>query len=124
MTLPEPVAKLNQKFYWGSSDWYRKYGRRSYVEGAFGNMKNPRTENLQRGTIQKNGLVWAQLVVTLIAVSYNVRMIRARHDRMASDKIDHPLLSPDEETVTHFSLSVEQEAWGIPTAHWPTRVNT
>lgn len=76
-------------------------------------MKNPRTENLQRGTIQKNGLVWAQLVVTLIAVSYNVRMIRARHDRMESDTIDHPLLSPNEETVTHFSLSVEQEAWAF-----------
>ncbi|HUX05499.1 MAG TPA: hypothetical protein VMV53_11435 [Acidimicrobiales bacterium] len=110
VTLPEQVAKLNQVQYWGSSAWYRTYGRRSYVEGAFGNMKNHRTENLRRGAIQKNGLVWAQLVVTLIAVSYNVRMIRARHDRMTHDPIDHPLLSSNEETVTHLSLSADQEA--------------
>lgn len=111
VTLPKQVAKLNQVQYWGSSAWYHTYGRRSYVEGAFGNMKNPRTENLRRGAIQKNGLVWAQLVVTLIAVSYNVRMIRSRHDRMTCDPIDHPLLSSDEKTVTHLSLSAEQEAW-------------
>ncbi len=111
ITLPESVAKLNQLHYWGSSEWYRVYGRRTYVEGAFGNMKNPRTENLRRGVIQKNGLVWAQLVVTLVAVSYNVRMIRSRHDRLAHDPIDHPLLSSDEETVTHLSLSADEEAW-------------
>ena len=110
VTLPESVAKLNQKFYWASTVWYRSYARRSYVEGVFGNMKNPRTENLRRGTIQKNGLVWAQLMVTLIAVSYNVRVIRARHDRMEFDPIEHPLLSPDAENRTHRSLSVEEEA--------------
>jgi hypothetical protein len=110
ITLPEEVAKLNQINYWGSTAWYIIYGLRSYVEGVFGNMKNPRTENLRRGTIQKNGLVWAQLVVTLMSASYNVRMIRSRHDRMESDPIDHPLLSPDAETVTHYSFSPEEEA--------------
>jgi len=74
-------------------------------------MKNPRTENLRRGTFQKDGLVWTQLVVTMVAASYDIRMIRARHFRMESDPIAHPLLSPDEETVTHLSLSVEQDAW-------------
>ena len=68
VTLPEQVAKLNQLLYWGSAAWYRVYGRRSYVEVVFGNMKNPRTENLRRGAIQKNGLVWAQLVITLMNV--------------------------------------------------------
>jgi hypothetical protein len=111
VTLPEQVAKLNQLHYWGSAAWYAAFGRRSYVEGVFGNMKNPRTENLHRGAIQKNGLVWAQLVVTLIAVSYNVRMIRSRHDRMEWDPNDHALLSSNEETVTHLSLSAEQEKW-------------
>jgi hypothetical protein len=111
LTLPDEVAKLNQIDYWGSLAWYIIYGLRSYVEGVFGNMKNPRTENLRRGTIQKNGLVWAQLVLTLMSASYNVRMIRSRHDRMENDPISHELLVPDEETVTHLSLSVEQEAW-------------
>jgi len=60
--------------------------------------------------MQKNGLVWAQLVVTLMSASSNVRMIRARHDGMESDPIDHPLLWPDEETVTHYSFSADEEA--------------
>ncbi|MBW4078835.1 MAG: tyrosine-protein phosphatase [Acidobacteria bacterium] len=110
ITLPEEVAKLNQLDYWGSLAWYIIYGLRSYVEGVFGNMKNPRTENLQRSAIQKNGLVWAQLVVTLMSASYNVRMIRSRHDRMEFDPIHHPLLAPDEESVTHYSFSPEEEA--------------
>jgi hypothetical protein len=111
VTLPESAAKLNQIHYWGSIAWYRVYGLRTHVEGVFGNLKNPRTENLRRGTIQKSGLVWTQLMVTLIAASYNVRMIRSRHERLAFDPIEHPLLAPDEESVTHFSLTPELEAW-------------
>lgn len=110
LDIPDEVAKHNQIQYWGSKGWYLVNNGRTYVEGVFGNLKNPRTENLRRGTIQKNGLVWAQVVITLMSASYNVRMIRARHDRMNSDPIDHPLLAPDEETVTHYSFSVDEEA--------------
>jgi hypothetical protein len=42
-------------------------------------MKNPRTENLRRGTIQKNGLVWAQLVLSLMSASYCHCSIRGGH---------------------------------------------
>jgi hypothetical protein len=107
--LPEPVAKLNQAYYWGGPDWYPQYGRRSYVEGVFGNLKNPRTENLKRGTIQKTGLTWSQLMVTLICATYNVRIIRERHARMGLAWKGHPLLTPDAETTTHVSLSPEDE---------------
>lgn len=109
VTVPEAVAKLNQINYWGSKLWYKAFGGRSSVEGVFGNLKNLRTENLKRGTIQKTGLVWVQLVVTLICATYNVRVIRNRHDRLEADPINHPLLSSDEETVTHVSLTVKQE---------------
>ncbi len=111
LDIPDEVAKHNQIQYWGSKDWYLVNNGRTYVEGVFGNLKNPRTENLRRGTIQKNGLVWAQVIMTLMSASYNVRMIRARHDRMEEDPINHPLLSPDAETLTHLSLTAEQEAW-------------
>lgn len=109
VTLPEAAAKLNQLDYWGSAAWYQAYDGRSYVEGVFGNLKNPRTENLRRGSIQKTGLVWAQLMMTLICATYNVRVIRSRHERMESDDIVHPLLTDDEETVAHISLTKEQE---------------
>lgn len=108
--LPEPVAKLNQANYWGGADWYPEFGRRSYVEGVFGNLKNPRTENLKRGTIQKTGIVWAQLVLSLVCATYNLRIIRERHERLGRPWEGHPLLSPDADTVTHVSLSRDNES--------------
>lgn len=109
MTLPEPVAKLNQSTYWGTKEWYDAFAGRTYVEGVFGNLKNPRTENLKRGTVQKTGLVWAQLMVALICATYNVRVIRERHARLGRPWTGHALLSPDADTVTHVSLSRENE---------------
>jgi len=109
ITLPEPVAKLNQTYYWGSEAWYRAFRGRTYVEGVFGNIKNPRTENLSRGTIQKTGLVWSQLIVTLMCATYNVRIIRERHARLELPWTGHALLSPDDDTVTHVSLNTHQE---------------
>lgn len=110
ITLPEPVAKLNQTIYWGTPEWYRSYAGRTHVEGVFGNVKNPLTENLSRGTIQKTGIVWAQLMVALMCATYNVRMIRQRHERLGLEWEGHALLTPDEETVTHVSLRADQEA--------------
>lgn len=108
--LPEPVAKLNQLAYWGTPEWYEKYAGRTYVEGVFGNIKNPRTENLSRGTIQKTGITWSQLVVSLICATYNLRVIRQRHARMGLTWEGHALLTPDNETTSHVSLTTGQEA--------------
>ena len=110
IALPEPVAKLNQPVYWGTPEWYEKFAGRTYVEGVFGNIKNPRTENLSRCTIQKTGITWSQLIVSLICATYNVRMIRERHERMGLAWDGHALLTPDEEATTHVSLSAHQEA--------------
>lgn len=110
ITLPEPIAKLNQSAYWGTVKWYGKFGGRTYVEGVFGNLKNPRTENLKRGTIQKTGIVWVQLVMSLVCATYNLRIIRERHERLGRPWEGHPLLSPDADTVTHVSLSRDNES--------------
>lgn len=107
--LPEPVAKLHQANYWGGRDWYSEFGRRSYVEGAFGNLKNPRTENLKRGMIQKTGIAWAQIVVTLACATYNVRIIRERHARLGLAWEGHPLLTSNADTITHVSVSSADE---------------
>ena len=110
ITLPEPVSKLNQPVYWGTPEWYESYAGRTYVEGVFGNIKNPRTENLSRGTIQKTGIAWSQLVVTLMCATYNLRMLRQRHERLGLAWEGHALLTPAEETTSHVSLIAEQEA--------------
>ena len=67
ITLPEAAVKLNQVHYWGSAEWYKVYAGRGVVEGIFVNMKNPRTENIRRGSIQKTGIAWVQLIMTLAA---------------------------------------------------------
>lgn len=110
ITLPEPVAKLNQTLYWGTFEWYRSYAGRTHVEGVFGNVKNPLTENLSRGTIQKTGIAWAQLMVTLMCATYNLRMIRNRHERLDLAWEGHSLLTPDDDAETHVSLTAGQEA--------------
>jgi hypothetical protein len=109
ITLPEPVAKLNQTNYWGTEAWYHAFSGRTYVEGVFGNIKNPRTENLSRGSIQKTGIVWSQLIVTLMCTTYNVRIIRERHARIGNEWTGHPLLTAGADTVTHVSLSAADE---------------
>lgn len=109
VTLPEEVATLNKQACRESDEWYELYEGRSYVEGVFGNLKNPRTENLTRGVVQKTGLLLIQLTVTLICAAYNVHVIRARHDRMESGPIEHLLLSSDDDTQTHVSLTAKQE---------------
>ena len=72
-------------------------------------MKNPRTENIRRGSIQKTGIVWVQLIMTLAAATYNVRVIRDRDERMTAPRQEHVLLSADAETITHVELTSGQE---------------
>lgn len=50
-------AKVRQRHIWGSAAWVRSFRRRTYVEGAFGNLKNPNTEAVRRGWIAVVGLV-------------------------------------------------------------------
>ena len=48
--------------------------------------------------------MWVQLIMTLAAVPYNVRVIRDRDERMTAPGQEHVLLSSDAETLTHVSL--------------------
>jgi hypothetical protein len=47
---PHPeLHKHQQPHYWGSAEWQKSYGLRTYVEGLFGSLKNPDTERVSRG---------------------------------------------------------------------------
>lgn len=93
---PDKLLKLAQPLYWGSRPWRKAYARRTYVEGSYGNRKNPSTENMRRGLFRSVGIVWANLAVAMSAASYNMRMLRNWHERTGLGDPDHPLLQPDD----------------------------
>jgi hypothetical protein len=73
--VPMPLRKMYQPLYWGSREWTELYGKRSLVEGSYGNRKNASTENLNRKLTVLAGLGRRSLVLSLVACSYNLRMI-------------------------------------------------
>ena len=81
-----------QPYYHGSRQWEGFYGLRTYVEGSYGGRKNTSTENLRRGLFQRTGLPWANLVVSLTAASYNLRLVQNWHERSGDGDPNHPLL--------------------------------
>ena len=89
---PAAIRKLQQPNYHGSKKWDSFYGLRTYVEGSYGGRKNTSTENLRRGLFQRTGLPWANLVVSLTAASYNLRLVQNWHERSGDGDSNHPLL--------------------------------
>ena len=87
--------KVWQSLYWGGPEWRKSYARRTYVEGVFGNLKNPSTENMTRGHFRVTGLLMVRLALTMVAINYNVRHLRRWHDTYGTGPADHPLLQPE-----------------------------
>ncbi len=100
-------SKLWQKEYWGSKRWSRSYDRRTYVEGAFGNLKNASGENLSRGFFRITGLARVTLFLGIAATAHNMRQLGNWNDRTLNGDSDHPLLAPDSETL-HVRLTLEE----------------
>ncbi|WP_444663414.1 hypothetical protein ACT17Q_14940 [Cellulomonas sp. CW35] len=69
------TPKVRQRHYWGSDDWIRSMGRRSSVEGTFGNLKSAKTENVRRGWINVVGIVKTSLMLALAQVAANMRLV-------------------------------------------------
>ena len=77
VSIPGPaLAKLRQQDYWGSPAWIASYSRRSHIEGVFGNLRNPSTQNVKRGFCRVVGLVKTSLMLTFQAIAANIRLIR------------------------------------------------
>lgn len=107
---PEPIRKLYQRLYWFSDRWQKMYRRRTYVEGSYGNRKNVSTENLRRGLFQSMGLPWSNFVVSLVAASYNVRMIMNWHDRTGLGDTTNPLFVKALGTMDWKEMTAEDRA--------------
>lgn len=105
---PDEIRKLHQVKYWGSKQWATIFGRRTSVEGSYGDRKNVSTENLRRGLFQSTGIAWTNLVGSLVAASYNLRMLENWHERSGDGDPTHPLLAPRSEPAPWMYLSPAQ----------------
>lgn len=106
-TVPDDLAKLYQKHYWGSRQQRAEYKKRTYVEGKFGATKNAATERLDRGLHQFVGIALHHVVEAMVNASYNTRVLRnwASRQIAANPEFvhrDHPLLQPVNDPDEYF----------------------
>ena len=112
VTPADSIRKLEQPFYWGSEEWEQSYRRRAYVEGSYGNRKNPATENVDRGQNQVFGLVWLHIAHTMINASYNVRRLvtwAAQHPKHPNAQ--HPLCQQPDQTADVVSVTMTTDEY-------------
>lgn len=94
VTIPGDVTpKIRQILYWGSDEWIKSFSRRTHVEGIFGNMKNPKTENVKRGWCFVVGLVKTSMLLAFKAAATNIRLIKKWAERTSD--YTHPLTEPE-----------------------------
>ena len=93
ITLPEPILKSVQPFFWGSRQWQEQYNKRTYVESLFGNIKNQATENVGRGMHRHVGIMMNHLHLTLAATNFNLRTLRKWHQTTGKGNPTNPLLA-------------------------------
>lgn len=106
---PGKHMKYAQDEYWGDGRWEASWDRRTYVEGVYGNLKNPNTENIHRGFFQFIGLPMVTLAMTAAMVSYNIRELNNWHQRTGLGDSEHPLLATTE-WVNGFTMLTRQQA--------------
>ena len=100
VTVPgAALDKLRQKPYWGSTEWWLSYNRRTHVEGIFGNLRNPDTQSIKRGFCRVQGLVKTSLMLTFEAMAANIRLLREWSKRTGD--ISDPLSEPYPEDYGH-----------------------
>ena len=93
LTLPEPILKFVQPFFWGSKQWREQFNKRTYVESLFGNIKNQATENVGRGMHRHVGITMNHLHLTLAATNFNLRTLRKWHRTTGKGDPTNPLLA-------------------------------
>ena len=108
-TKADAQPKVVQKYYWGSEKWRARYNGRTYVEGVFGNIKNPSTENIRRGHFQIVGLGKVTFFVGIALVAYNLRMLRG-NTPLVNAGSGNPILEEDGDCHGFQWLTPEEDA--------------
>lgn len=107
-------GKLRQAHRWGSDAWIKDYTRRTYVEGSFGELRNPALGALARGKFCIMGLIKVTLMLAALAAPSNARRITT----WATDQhviSDDPALAP----VTDDDWAFEEPGPGLHTGTDP-----
>jgi hypothetical protein len=114
------AMKHSQDEYWGDRRWIASWNRRTYVEGAFGNLKNPDTENTRRGYFRFTGLPLVTLAMAFGVTVSNVRQLRNWHERTGNGDTGHPLLQAEPE-FHGYTLLTAHEADAVDDRFGPPR---
>jgi len=77
----EAQGKLRQQHRWGTDEWIRDYARRTYVEGSFGELRNPVLGGLARGKFCVTGLVKVTLMLAAFVAGSNTRRLAVWAER-------------------------------------------
>ena len=114
VTIPGDVTpKIRQRLYWGSVEWIKSYNRRTYVEGSYGNLKNPDTENITRGWCRVVGLVKTGILLAAAVAASNIRLLRLWAKRTGD--FTAPISAPDPD----YQPWEEVDADGVIITHAP-----
>lgn len=84
------VMKYQQQEYYGTDVWTHSFNRRTYVEGAFGNLKNQATRSIKRGFTRFIGEPLMTLVLTAQVVDYNLKELEDWHARATAQAGEYP----------------------------------
>ncbi len=92
--LPEDAqGKLRQKYRWGSDDWIADFTRRTYVEGGFGELRNPALGALARGKFCVTGIIKVTFMLAALIAASNMRRLATWAATHNIDS-DDPALAP------------------------------
>ena len=112
VTIPGNVTpKIRQRLYWGSPEWIASFSQRTHIEGAFGNLKSAKTENIRRGWAFVVGLVKTSPMLVCAVAAANLRLLRVWAARVGD--FTDPLSVPDPEDDGFEELEPEVGAAGI-----------
>lgn len=101
-TRADAQVKLAQPRLWGTRAWHKITSLRTYIEGVFGNMKDPSTEGVSRGKCRLRGGGAHLVCLSFAGAAYNVRIVRTLFEEIEKNTgdwpaNDHPLYQRDPE---------------------------
>lgn len=86
-------GKLRQEHRWGTDTWIKAYGRRTFVEGGFGVLRNPAIGGLGRGLFCIIGQVKVTLWLAALVAAVNMAALANWASRTGVGG-DDPALAP------------------------------
>ena len=86
-------GKLRQEHRWGTDTWIKAYGRRTFVEGGFGVLRNPALGGLSRGLFCIIGRIKVTLWLAALVAATNIAALASWATRTGVDG-DDPALAP------------------------------